>query len=621
MKFKNKRFIGIISGMLCTASFYAGALTLELPESKDFGEAAVLSEVNTFEQLLGWDFETEASKNEELWGIGEKASYSYENGMLVFELNNASETVEFVPSKVPCGINVNEENGRYLVIRLRNGGNGTKMQFWYQTEAMTGWDGNTRAFTVPIASKSENFITYTIDLSTWSGWGDSAYKTARINFPGSTNGRIEIEEIYFTDKRPEGSSDEYFCPMTNYFGVTPVSDIAITASRTDNWASIIKNNTDGSFSFTGETYLEDYSVWMKPSLSVDSSKIKYLVLRCSQDINLKDFVMLLADAENGRFDTWSVGSGHYEMKKSGNNSYIIFKLSSLGALQGKITNVQLYARVLTGTVYDAYWSSTGETADKLIDKKAVYILGDSIDVVQGTLPLQGIIRYFDGHEDEVSFEVSDTSVAEIVNENGKTYLRAKNNGTITVYAKSGDEILSEKEIIVTGQSDISPETIGFSARGDSIRGLRTNASVTAAVKKMSTDDVKIGFIATRQKILDDYLISDDEFTLKLPSEISYVKADSYVKKSGSVIVDKTLDNSNDTSLFVRLVLIDFPETKDAYTAVMAVRTYVQIGNAIFYGNVIKSSLYDVVKSFDENEIEANEYFSKVIEVCEKGENN
>ena len=176
------------------------------------------------------------------------------------------------------------------------------MQFWYQTEALSGWDGNTRAFTASIASGCDDFITYTFDLSTWNGWGKSAYKKARIVFVGAKNGRIEIEEAYFTNKRPEGT-DEYFSPMSHRVGTGAKPETDITASRTDNWASIIRKNADGSFTFTGSSRLENYSVWAKPSLHVDSSKIKYFVLRCSSDIVLKEFVMLLVDDEGGRHQT------------------------------------------------------------------------------------------------------------------------------------------------------------------------------------------------------------------------------------------------------------------------------------------------------------------------------
>ncbi len=456
MKKGKQKLTRIVTGLICLAAFSlsGNALKLDFAETPDLPtEQSARVQENTEDNVfLGWDFETDDSKNEEIWGIGENSSLIYEKGMMVFELDNNTENVEFVPGKIPSGEEVNGENGRYLVVRLRNSSECSKMQFWYQTEALSEWDGNTRAFTASIASGCDNFITYTFDLSTWNGWGKSPYKKARLCFVGAKNGRIEIEEIYFTDKRPEGT-DEYFLPMSNRFGMSAESDTSITASRTDNWASIIRKNTDGSFTFTGNSWLENYSVWVKPSLPADSSNIKYFVVCCSSDIMLKEFVMLLVDDESGRHQTWSVGSKHYEIKKSGNLAHIIFKLESLGSLQGNIKQLQLFARVLTGTVYDAYWSSTGKTSDTLVDKAAVYIPDDTITEPLGKAELQAVYRLFNGDEKEITFEVSDSNIATVVTDSGKTYLYAKNNGEVTLYAKYGGEIIAEKKISITGQTE------------------------------------------------------------------------------------------------------------------------------------------------------------------------
>ncbi|MBQ8759661.1 MAG: hypothetical protein IJZ20_08215, partial [Clostridia bacterium] len=453
MKRRNRKLIGFVAGVFCCTAFSlaANALTLDVAEKSEqpLQEYTDVSRLNAESTMLGWDFETDSSKKEALWGIGENASFAYENGMLVFELENASETVEFVPKGVPDGQAVTAENGRYLVVRLRNLTNGNKMQFWYQTENMTAWDGESCAFTVPIVSGNSTFVTYTVDLSTWKNWSTSSFKTARLCFPGATDGRIELEEVYFTDTRPSGS-DEYYSAMTQRFGITPKNGTAITASRTDNWASIIKTNVDGSFNFTGSARLENYSVWISPSLPADSSKIKYLVARCSPDFSLQEFVMLLADAENGRFQSWSINSTHYQVKKTGGQAYIIFNLESLGKLQGNIKQIQLFARVLSGTVYDAYWSSTGETADNLVDKAKMYVGADTIDEPLGKTELKSVYRMLNGDEKEVYYEVSDSDIASVVTDGGKTYLYAKNNGDVTLYAKCGDTVFAEKTITVTG---------------------------------------------------------------------------------------------------------------------------------------------------------------------------
>ncbi len=615
MHFKKEKLTVILAGVFCSAalSFTPRALILDTAEKGDLDSDISYAQIQNSSALLGWDFETEISENEI---IGDGVSYTYENGMLVFNLKNASKTAEFIPDNVPSGEDINLQNGKYLVVRLKNASDGTKLQFMYQTEDHTGWDTSSRAFTASIASGCDEFITYTFDLSTLSTWGKSAYKTSKLCFPGAVNGRIEIEEVYFTDTRPVGTN-EYFSPMSNRFGTSPKADTGFSASRTDNWASIIKTNADGSFTFTGHARLENYSAWITPTHVFDCSKMKYLVMRCSNDIALQEFVMLLVRAENGEFQTWNVNSNHYEIKKSGNDSYIILNLASLGNIQGKISNIQLYARVLAGTVYDAYWSETGKTADKMLDKSAIYFEADEINTPLGRLSLQGVRRYLDGHEDVITFESSDETVAAVVTENGKTYLSAKNNGNVTVYAKIGGEIVAEKEINISGQVDLSPVTLDFSARGDILEGIRIKASILPEVKNLNTSDISVGFIATRQKVLDSFLLDDEELTLTLPENVSFVTADSYICKDTSVRLDNTTETSKGT--FIQCLLTDIPHTKEAYTAVFAVRPYVKLDGGAFYGDAKKTSLYDIVKALPESEIEKNEFFKSVIDLCEKAE--
>lgn len=624
--------VGLLAVM--TVSTSVAAHTLELPESTkepNIVETPVgvsLQEASEA-SILGWDFESEESQKEAIWGAekGSGAAFEYRYGMLRFSLEGCKNNVEFVSSAASAalnGISVNKENGKYLVVRLRNNSNCTKMQFWYQTENMSSWNGDTCAFSVNLASESSDFITYAIDLSGWSNWKSGEnYKTSRLVFIASeaspVTGSIDVEEVYFSDTYPE-NNEAYFGAYNQKLGAFTAADgISISCARMDTWASEVTKNADGSLTIKGASgYSGQHNLVFTPTHTVDIGTYKYLVLKCSKESGNPELGMILCQTESGTKDTWAVNSNYVESVIIGNYKYYLFKLQPFTGLTGSIKKLQMFANQINVTIYDAYWTKAYTNPQLSVEKSYFNENAEKIDTLLGEVRLDGYIRYLDGHEGEVTYTVSPTDAAELVTHDGNTYLRALKNGTVTVTALVGDTVVGTKEVTMSGQNIATePTTFDFSVRTDTVSGLRLRAGVSTALKQMKERDVEYGFLISRKWILDYLLCESTALTFTGLESEYYVRVPSYQFKDGALLLDESVEGSDANTTFIRCVLTDVPKTREAYTDVFVIRPYVCIDDIVCYGTPGEQSLYEAVKQMKPEQIEENEFLRSVIELVEE----
>ena len=139
---------------------------------------------NVTDERHSWDFEDISST---VWYTSDDYSSTYEKGMLIVDTAETG-VGGYLTADLSYGIDTS--NYSYLIVKARNKGTVEKLTIDYTTTA-----GSSRV-EIPMKSNQTIFSEYAFDLSKESNW------TGTLNdlkmFLG-TGGKIEIEEIYFTD--------------------------------------------------------------------------------------------------------------------------------------------------------------------------------------------------------------------------------------------------------------------------------------------------------------------------------------------------------------------------------------------------------------------------------------
>lgn len=142
---------------------------------------------------------------------------------------------------------------------------------------------------------------------------------------------------------------------------------------------------------------------------------------------------------------------------------------------------------------------------------------------------------------------------------------------------------SEEDLYNTDLPETSAVT---SLRVREPMGMRFLAVGNSGIRNIGTDNAEFGFIVTTEELMTGK--TDDEFVID--GNIKYVRNFAYNNISGE---DKCEFDFETQSLKIYGVLVGIPKNAAAYKTKFAVRSYIKIGENVFYGNVHRDSLYEL----------------------------